>query len=92
MSFSPRLLLLSSKSYLGMGGFACLVDFQEGLESFRAQYRILPGVVIRYCKEGQWREERKEGEIVIPMIAFIEEGMRIPPWVQLLGTTLGPIG
>ena len=55
-----------------------MVDSQEGLESFRAQYMIPPGVAIRYCKEGQWHEERQEGEIVIPMIAFIEEGMRIP--------------
>jgi len=61
-----------------MGRFACLVDSKEGLESFKAQYRIPPGVAIRYCKEGQWHEERQEGEVVIPMIAFIEGGMRIP--------------
>ena len=72
MSFSPRPLLLSSKSYLGMGGFTYLVDSQEGLESFRAQYRIPSRVAIKYCKEGQWHKERQEGEIVIPMIAFIE--------------------
>ena len=68
-----------------------MVDSQEGLESFRAQYMIPPGVAIRYCKEGQWHEERQEGEIVIPMITFIEEGMRIP-----MGTitrdNLRPIG
>ena len=61
-----------------MGRFAYLVDSEEGLESFRSQYRILLGVAIRYCKEGQWHEERQEGEVVIPLIAFIEEGMRIP--------------
>ena len=33
---------------------------------------------IRYCKEGEWHEKRQEGEVVIPMIAFIEGGMRIP--------------
>ena len=33
---------------------------------------------MRYCKEGQWFEDRREGEVVIPMIAFIEGGMRIP--------------
>ena len=32
------------------------------------------GVAIRYCEEGQWHEERQEGEVVIPMIAFIEGG------------------
>ena len=35
-----------------MGRFAYLVDFVESIESFKAQYRILPGVSIRYCKEG----------------------------------------
>ena len=68
-----------------------MVDSQEGLESFRAQYRIPPRVAIKHCKEGQWHEERQEGEIVIPMIAFIEGRMRIP-----MGTitrdNLRPIG
>ena len=32
---------------------------------------------IRYCKQGGWYIDRQEGEIVIPMIAFIDEGMRI---------------
>ena len=36
------------------------------------------GVSIRYCKEGEWHKKRQEGEVVIPMIAFIEGGMRIP--------------
>ena len=61
-----------------MGRFKSLVDSKEGIENFRALYRIPPGVGIRYCKEGQWFEERREGEVVIPMIAFIEGGMRIP--------------
>ena len=61
-----------------MGRFSHLVDFKGGLESFKARYRIPLGVAIRYCKEGQWHEDRQEGEVVIPMIAFIEGGMRIP--------------
>ena len=61
-----------------MGRFKSLADFEEGLESFSAQYRIPPEVGVKYCKEGQWFEERREGEVVIPMIAFIEKGMRIP--------------
>ena len=60
-----------------MGRFAHLVDFEEGIESFRALYRILPRAFIRYCKEGEWHEKRQEGEVVIPMIAFIEGRMRI---------------
>ena len=61
-----------------MGRFAYLVDSTKNIESFKAQYRILPGVSIRYCKEGEWNEKRQEGEVVILMIAFIEGGMRIP--------------
>ena len=61
-----------------MGRFSYLVDSKEGIESFRAQYRIPPGVFIRYCKEGEWHKKRQEGEVVIPMISFIEGGMRIP--------------
>ena len=64
-----------------MGRFKSLVDSKEGIESFRALYRIPLGVFIRYCKEGEWHEKRQEGEVVIPMIAFIEGGMRI-----LMGT------
>ena len=33
---------------------------------------------ITYCKEGQWHTDTQEGEVVIPMIAFIEGRMRIP--------------
>ena len=61
-----------------MGRFKSLVDSEEGIENFIAQYGIPSGVRIIYCKEGQWFEERREGEVVIPMIAFIEGGMRIP--------------
>ena len=61
-----------------MGRFKNLVNSEEKIENFRVQYRILPGVGIRYCEEGEWHEQRQEGEVVIPMIAFIEGGMRIP--------------
>ena len=44
------------------------------MENFKAQYRIPPRLGMRYCEEGQWFEDRKEGEVVIPMIAFIEGG------------------
>ena len=64
-----------------MGRFKSLVDSEEGIENFRAQYRIPPRVGIRYCKEGQWSEDKQEGEVVILMIAFIEGRMRI-----LIGT------
>ena len=60
-----------------MGRFKSLVDSKKGIENFSAQYRIHLGIDMRYCNEGQWHEDRQEGEVVIPMIAFIEEGMRI---------------
>ena len=61
-----------------MGRFAYLVGSAKSIENFKAQYRILPGVSIRYCKEGDWHIDRQGGEVVIPMTAFIEGGMRIP--------------
>ena len=48
------------------------------MANFRTTYRITPRAGTRYYKEGQWHTDRKEGEVVIPMIAFIEGGMRIP--------------
>ena len=61
-----------------MGRFANLVDTLEGIERFKAHYHILPRVSIRYCRQEEWHALRQEGEVVIPMIFFIEEGMRIP--------------
>ena len=61
-----------------MGRLKSLVDSEEGIESFRALYRIPPGVYIRYCKEGEWHKKRQKGEVAIPMITFIKGGMRIP--------------
>ena len=48
------------------------------MEKFIADYKIPSNVVLRYCEEGEWLFRRQEGEVVIPMIAFIEGGMRIP--------------
>ena len=61
-----------------MGKFKSLVDSEEGMEKFRANYKIPPNVGLKYCKEGEWHFLRQAGEVVIPMIAFIEGGMRIP--------------
>ena len=61
-----------------MDRFTYLEDSAERIENFKAQYRILLGVSIRYYKEGEWHEKRQEGEVVIPIIAFIKVGMRIP--------------
>ena len=61
-----------------MGRFKHLVDSEEGMKSFRAKYNIPPHVGIRYAAQGEWFDERKTTEVVIPMIAFIERGMTIP--------------
>ena len=61
-----------------MGRFKHLVDSEEGMKSFRIKYNISPHVGVRYAAHGEWFDERKIGEVIIPMIAFIEEGMTIP--------------
>ena len=61
-----------------MGRFKHLVDSEEGIKSFRTKYNIPPHVGVRYAAQGECFDERKIGEMVIPMIAFIEEGMTIP--------------
>ena len=48
------------------------------MKNFRTKYNISPHVGIRYAAQGEWYDERKTGEVVIPMIAFIEGGMTIP--------------
>ena len=61
-----------------MGRFAHFVDTSVGMERFKALYHISRGVSLRYCLLGEWYALRKEWEIVIPIIAFIEGGMRLP--------------
>ena len=55
-----------------------LVDTEEAMEKFIANYRIPPNVSLRRCKVGEWHILRRTGEVVIPILAFVEEGMRIP--------------
>ena len=61
-----------------MGRFKRLVDSEAGMEGFRARYHILQGVTLQYCAPHQILTDRKEGKVVIPMIAFIEGGMTLP--------------
>ena len=61
-----------------MGTFKKLVKSEEAMEKFIADYKIPSNVGLRYCKEGEWHIMRWEGEVVIPIIAFLEGGMRIP--------------
>ena len=81
MSFFLRPFLLTLFSFfepfLGMDRFKSLVESKERIDKFKTNYRILPNVGLRYCKEDEWHFLRQEGEVVIPMIAFIEGGVRI---------------
>ena len=60
-----------------MDRFKHLVDYDAGMEGFRAKYHILQGVALQYCAPNQIVTHREEGEVVIPMIAFIEGGMTL---------------
>ena len=48
------------------------------MEKFIADYKIPSTVGLRYCKKGKWHFMRQGGEVVIPIIAFLEWGIRIP--------------
>ena len=48
------------------------------MEGFKAKYHIPQGVALRYCAPDWIVTNRKEGEVVIPMITFIEGGMMLP--------------
>ena len=61
-----------------MGRFKKSVESEEAMEKFIADYKISNTVGFWYCKEGEWHFMRREGEVVIPIISFLEGGMRIP--------------
>ena len=60
------------------GKFRCLVESEESMRNFRSKYRIPSTVGMRYTAQGECADARQTGEVVIPMIAFIEGGMTIP--------------
>ena len=55
-----------------------LVETEEAMEKFIANYRIPSNVSLRHCKMEEWHLLRRTGEVVIPILAFVEGGMRIP--------------
>lgn len=61
-----------------MGRFKYLVNSEEQIKKSRAQYKIPSTVGMRYASAEEWYDKRQTGEVVIPMIAFIEGGMTIP--------------
>ena len=58
-----------------MDRFVHLVDSPTDMEGFKAMYHIPQGVSLQYRAPDQLLTHRNEGEVVILMIAFIEEGM-----------------
>lgn len=60
-----------------MDRFKYLVDSSASIESFRAKYHIPPIVGLQYYPLDRVLTDRKEGEVVIPMIAFIEGGITL---------------
>ena len=61
-----------------MGRFKHLVNSDAGMEGFKARYHVPQGVALQYCAPDQILTDRREGEVVIPMITFIEGGMTLP--------------
>ena len=61
-----------------MGRFKHSVDSPAHIDSFRDKYHIPQGVGLQYCPTDQILTNREEGEVVIPMITFIEGGMTLP--------------
>ena len=61
-----------------MGRFQRLVKSSALIELFKEKYHIPQEVSIRYCSTEGLAFDREVGEVIIPMIAFIEGGMTIP--------------
>ena len=61
-----------------MGRFASLVDSPLKIELFKQKYHIPQEVGLQYCSTEQITIDKEMGEVIIPMIAFIEGGMTLP--------------
>ena len=61
-----------------MGRFASLVDSPLKIELFKQKYHIPQEVGLQYCSTEQIATDREIGEVIIPIIAFIEGGMTLP--------------
>ena len=61
-----------------MGRFKYLVNSPALIEIFKEKYHIPQEVDLRYCPSEGIAFDREVGEVVIPMIAFIERGMTLP--------------
>ena len=61
-----------------MGRFESLVDSPLKIELFKEKYHIPREVGLRYCFTEQIVTDREGGEVIIPIIVFIEGGMTLP--------------
>ena len=61
-----------------MGRFENLVDSPLKIELFKEKYHIPREVGLRYCSTEQIVTDRETGEVIIPIIAFIEGGVTLP--------------
>ena len=80
-SLSPRITSSAPHSHIHkfrMGRFERLVKTPALIELFKEKYHIPKEVLIRYCSIEGVAFDQEVGEVVIPMIAFIEGGMTIP--------------
>jgi len=61
-----------------MGKFKPMVDTLEGLRELRRKYNFPNDVEVSYCLESEAILSRGEGRVVIPLVAIVERGVRIP--------------
>ena len=61
-----------------MGRFERLVKSPTLIEIFKEKYHIPQEVSLRYCSPEGLAFDQEVGEVIIPMITFIEGGMTIP--------------
>ena len=60
-----------------MGRFESLVDSPLKIELFKQKYHIIQEVGLRYCSTEQIVTYKEMGEVIIPIIAFIEGEMTL---------------
>ena len=61
-----------------MGRFESLVDSPLKIELSKQKYHIPQKVGLRYCSTEQIVIDRETGEVIIPIIVFIEDRMTLP--------------
>ena len=61
-----------------MGKFRPMVDSPESLKDFKRKYNFLDDVEVRYCPKSEAILSRGKGRVIIPLVAIVEGGVRIP--------------